>query len=70
MAHKNKAKRITAGELREALKEVPANTPIVLSSDPEGNEFYYIWEGESLRYDPDEKRLYIFPIEHAEEPQV
>ena len=49
---------------------MPANTPIVLSSDPEGNEFYYIWEGESLRYDPDEKRLYIFPIEHAEEPQV
>lgn len=70
MADKNKAKRITAGELREALKEVPASTSVVLSSDPEGNEFYYIWKDNSLQYDPEEKRLYIFPIEHAEEPQV
>lgn len=62
-------KRVTAGSLIDLLKQVPAETPIVLSSDPEGNEFYFPWT-ESVQYDDQAKRVYIFPVEYAEEPEI
>jgi len=42
-----------AGELREALKEIPYNTPIILSKDGEGNGFSGLWEVETVDWDSD-----------------
>jgi hypothetical protein len=38
-----KAMKMTKKDLLDALKDLPDNTPIVLSSDEEGNDFGVLW---------------------------
>ncbi len=47
-------KKVTVGDLKEVLKEVPDDTLIIMAIDPEGNAFRPL-EDHSLDYNYDEK---------------
>lgn len=40
----------TVGTLRAALADLPADFPIILSSDGEGNDFHFLWDVEPSKW--------------------
>jgi hypothetical protein len=60
---------MTVAKLREALKELPDDMPVVLSSDAEGNSHSPLSGASQAMYSPDSSwdgEIYNTPEEHAE----
>lgn len=43
-------KRITVGDLKEAIKDLPDDLPLIYSHDDEGNEHQYVIYSPSIMY--------------------
>jgi hypothetical protein len=59
---------MTVGDLRKILSDssLSDNMEIILSSDPEGNEYYYPWKN-SFEIGEDTNSLILFPVDRVNE---